>query len=263
MKKRKTLRPIGLLVVLGLSFAAAITGVEAKKKTKSPEERSRLARIYVHYSEPPFPYEPGDAIEIRVRTVWDREQMERHIREKVAKKGKNVVILTRSYMELDDEIRDVVVPGRRGEPHHMTQVPTSSANVAGHLGFRADPPPGIECERVYPFGFKQVWSATTNTLDQLGWRVAHQDQESRYLVTAPMPAASVTMQCARSASISRPAVFSIYVNTYDDRTMVHLDTSFLDPETAEPTECRSIGVYEKAFFERLDGLTGPGGESPE
>ena len=102
--------------------------------------------------------------------------------------------------------------------------------------------------------FYTVWDAAVAAIKSQGWRVEKIDTDSRYLVTAPVTAAEPTMQCEDNDSGEKWAVFTIYVNTYADRTMVRFDVSFLDPSSGEPSACRSQGDYEQTFFRRLDAL---------
>jgi hypothetical protein len=52
-------------------------------------------------------------------------------------------------------------------------------------------------------------------------------------------------------------VFTIFVRSYADRSVVRLDVAFADPNPGKnQSTCRSTGVLEKTFFERLESQLG-------
>lgn len=240
--------PFVLLLVVVL---AGGTSAFAKKPAKDPEPPGGLARVYVFYSEPPFDYQLGRKIRIHLATVWDRDKMERKIRKEVAKAGGDLVILERSFMEMDEPIREVVTPGPRG-PQRSLKLPTQTAYVEGRVATRIDDDPPRDCERVYAADFETVWNAVLDVVDTLGWQPDTLDTESRYLTTSPVVTAAVTMDCDDETSSWLPAVFTVYVNSYAEESLVRLDVTFVDRESGAPTACRSVGVYEKAFFRQVD-----------
>ena len=224
-----------------------------KKQQTDPEISERLARVYVFYSEPPFAYDPVEEVRIRLLTVWDREQKERAIREEVERLGADLVILERSFMEYDDsQLRVVGEPTPRGVIPKI-QVPKRTAFVAGRAARRRADSPDRDCERVYPAGFDTIWNAVTWSIDALGWQAELVDTDSRYLVTTPVVTAPVTMECdLAEPSLLPAAVFTVYVRGYAETSAVRLDVAFVDPTTGEPTPCRSTGVYEGAFFRKVE-----------
>ena len=118
-----------LVLLLGLAVASVpIALVKSSKNTKTSDE---LTKIYVFYSEPPFAYETTGEIRVRLLSIWDRDRMEQEIREQTAKAGGDVVILARSAVELNPELR----PVRKG-PFGSTsiKVPDRTAYVEGHVG---------------------------------------------------------------------------------------------------------------------------------
>lgn len=237
--------PFVLLLVVVL---AGGTSAFAKEPPKEAEPPGGLARVYVFYSEPPFDYQLGRKIRIRLASVWDRDKMERKIRKEVAKAGGDVVILERSFMEMDDSIREVVTRG----PRRSLKLPTQTAYVEGRVATRIDDDPQRDCERVYAADFETVWNAVLDVVDTLGWQPDTVDTESRYLTTSPVVTAVVTMDCDDETSSWLPAVFTVYVNSYAEESLVRLDVTFVARESGSPTACRSVGVYETTFFRQMD-----------
>lgn len=134
-------------VILWLSLLLGLLGtVEAKKKKEPPPES--LAEVFVFYSEPPLAYTPGDEIEVRVLSTWDRDRIERKIREKVAEAGGNVVVMSRSYMKMD---RDPQVIRRPGGGAAVWDAAFEVVDTAGWAVQSIDSFPGteqgVECEK--------------------------------------------------------------------------------------------------------------------
>jgi len=235
-----------LLLPILVSVSLASYGAE-------PEvERPSLTDVYLFYSEPPFPYIPLGEIKVPLRTVWDREKKELVIREAVVAAGANVAILERSFMEWDSPVSQLVgTPTPRGiQPTIL--VPTRTAWVVGRLARRIEDAPSQDCVRRYPMDFDPVWAAATMAVSALGWTAEVLDVESRYMATAPVATAEITMECEIPYETWLPAVFTVYVNSCDGHSAVRLDVNFIDPATGTSAPCRSAGVYEAAFFRQLE-----------
>lgn len=224
--------------------------VHAAKRRDDEARTERLARIYVFYSEPPFAYTPGEEIRIRLYTRWDRERMEREIRESVDRKGADLVILQRSFMEYDGPATVVTDP-RSGEVQRML-VPNQSAYVEGRLARRLEDSPAGERERVYPVDFETAWKLAGSATRAMRWRLDVQDTDSRYLTTQPAPAGAGAMPCDSEAPGQPLAAATVVIRSYSDLSIVRLDVKAVDATTGEPAACRSNGVLEKAFFEALE-----------
>ncbi len=240
------------LVVFSLILVGGGTA-SLGKSPKKGEQQAELAKIYVLYSEPPFPYETTGEIRIRLLSIWDRDRMEREIREQTALNGGEIIILDRSFMELDPELRPV-----RKDPHAeiTLKIPSRTAYVEGRIGIRTRETPARDCQRSYSANYDTVRTGVLDTIRTLGWDLETDDGDSRYLITRPVVTASVTMECTDQSSEWLPAVFSVFMNNYADTTSVRLDVAFVHRTTGSPTTCRSAGVYEKAFFRKLDETLG-------
>jgi hypothetical protein len=247
-------RQSGLTLLLAtLTLVLTSVSTTPAKKPKKVERHEDLARIYVFYSEPRFEYQPKGEVRIRLATIWGRDKKERKIREAVAEKGADVVILDRSYLEFDEAPRIVREPsGHLGETVTKLRLPTQSAYVEGRLATRVEETPARDCERVYTEDFETVWAGVLSTVKTLGWELETIDTDSRYVTTEPSITSASTMACTDPTSGWLPAVFTVYVNSYEKKALVRLDVAFVDRSTLEPTECRSVGVYEAAFFGKLD-----------
>ncbi len=237
--------------IVSIALAAAATPA-AEKPVKKPSKKESLAGIYVFYSEPPFEYQLVGEIQIKVGSMWDRDKMERRIRSRVARAGGNLIILDSSFMRLDEPATAKIVRTPKGKRAHV-RVPLRSAYVAGRVATRVDTRPESGDLRLYSLAFDPVWQGVIRTAKQLGWSFATMDTDSRYMRTDPVVTSAAAMQCDGDRVDGwLPAIFTIYVNTFAKQTSVRLEVAFVDRSTGTPTACRSVGAYERAFFDPLD-----------
>jgi hypothetical protein len=246
MHRRRRGRAYLFSLVAALAVLASGGGVSAKSKKDPPPED--LARIYVLYTEPPFVYEKGEVVRIRLITLWDRDRKEREIREEVARHGADAVILERSFMEYDSVANTAAEPGPRGT-RTMLKIPTRTAYVEGHLARRVEGSP-CACERPYPVDFDRAWKGVNEAAAALGWRWGNVDTDSRSL-TAHFVSATGALICEAGAAEAPPAVLTVWVRSYAKASVVRLDVAALAPATGPRPACRSGGTLETAFFEQL------------
>ena len=163
-------------------------------------------------------------------------------------RGGNVVILSRSYSELDRA--PTIIPRARGEKD--IRVPSKSFYVAGQIGRRTGNVPEQDAQRWYQRDFPAVWGGVLDAVKGLGWQIETLDTDSRYLLTTPVSIVPESMTCEEQRTIDRSLAFAIFVTTYNETTLVRLETRVLNKENGEPAMCHSDGVYEESFFLLLD-----------
>jgi hypothetical protein len=256
--------PSGRLTLVTSLLVSIACAVPSHARENDPPSDESLAEVYVFYSEPPFAYESGEEIEIRVRTTWDREKIEQAIRREVARAGSDVVVLTRSY---SDWVRPPTLqrnrlPGPGPGPDITLTVPVRSQFVVGRIGKRQNTVAAPDAQRHFALEWTAAWDAVVAAVMKMGWHFAMADTDSRYLVTEPFMAAAPLVRCEEQTAGPLLAVFTIYVNTYRETTLVRVDTTFLQAGTRTPVPCRSIGVYEREFLRRVEELAPVPTEAP-
>jgi len=231
-----------------LSGSSSVDANTIKKKKVDKFSDEQLAGVYVFYSDPPLDFEPSEAISIKIRSYWDRDKIERRVREEVAAAGGNVIFLSRSYSELDRA--PTIIPRARGRKD--IQVSAKSFYVAGQIGRHTGNAQALEAQRSYQRDFSSVWGGVLDSVKGLGWQVETIDTDSRYLLTTPVSIVPGSITCEEQPTIDHTLAFAIFVTAYNETTRVRLDTRIFDKDGGEPAKCHSSGVYEESFFLLLD-----------